>query len=134
MKDKCPRCHGGDTFLKGAVWGVVVGGVLGMLFAPDRGEETRKKLKKLAKEYQEKGENALLIAKDGAKKAKVKYHQYKEKADPYIESAKEKVSEIEKKIEKEKGPVIDKIQDFAETLEDEAKKIKKKYFKGVRKR
>lgn len=138
MKDidrkRCPRCHSGDTFFKGAVWGIAIGGVLGILFAPDRGEETRKKLEKLVKKYKEKGGDALVVAKDEAEKAKIKYQQYKQKAEPYIESAKEKISEIEKTIEKEKGPVMDKIQDFAETLEDEAKKIKKKYFKGVRKR
>lgn len=131
---KCLGCHGGDTFFRGVTWGIVIGGILGLLFAPDRGEETRKKLKKLAKEYKVKGEDALVVAKNEAGKAKVKYQQYKQKADPYIESAKEKISEIEKTIEKEKGPVMDRIQDFAETLEDEAKKIKKRYFKGVRKR
>jgi gas vesicle protein len=130
----CPKCHSGDTFLRGATWGFVIGGVLGLLFAPDKGEETRKRLKKLVKEYREKGEDALVIAKDEAEKAKVKYQEYKEKADPYIADAKEKISQIEKRIEEEKGPTMDKIQDFAETLEDEAKKIKKKYFKGVRKR
>jgi len=138
MKDikerKCQKCHSGDSFLRGMTWGVVIGGVLGIIFAPDKGEETRKKLKKLAYEYKGKGEDALLVVKDEAEKAGVKYRQYKEKADPYIESAREKISEIEKTIEKEKGPVMDKIQDFAETLEDEAKKIKKKYFKNVRKR
>jgi gas vesicle protein len=130
----CKHCQHGDSFVKGVFWGTVIGGVLGVLFAPEKGEETRNKLKKLTKEYREKGEDALVIAKDEAGKAKIKYQQYKQKADPYIEAAKEKISKIEKTIEKEKGPAMDKIQDFAETLEDEAKKIKKKYFKNVRKR
>jgi gas vesicle protein len=130
----CRHCHHGDSFIKGVFWGTVIGGVLGVLFAPERGEETRKKLKKLTREYRERSGDAFVAAKDEAAKAKVKYQQYKQKADPYIEAAKEKISEIEKTIEREKGPTMDKIQDFAETLEDEAKKIKKRYFKGVRKR
>lgn len=131
---KHPKHHSGESFFRGMTWGIVIGGVLGLLFAPEKGEENRKKLKKLAEEYKGKGENALILAKKEVKKAGIKYRQYKKTADPYIESAKEKISEIEKTIEKEKGPALDKIQDLADTLEDEAKKIKKKYFKGTRKR
>jgi gas vesicle protein len=130
----CKSCHHTDSFVKGVFWGTLIGGILGILFAPEKGEETRKKLKKLTAEYKGKGESALVVAKGEAEKAKVKYEQYKQKADPYIEAAREKISEIEKTIEREKGPTMDKIQDFADTLEDEAKKIKKKYFKGIRKR
>lgn len=130
----CKHCHNGGSFMNGVVWGAIIGGVLGVLFAPEKGEETRKKVKKLIREYKDKGEDYVEIAKIEAGKAKYKYDEYKEKAEPYIEAAKEKISEIEKTIEREKGPVKDKIEDFAETLEDEAKKIKKKYFKNVRKR
>jgi len=123
----CRSCHDAESFMRGVFWGTVIGAALGLLFAPGKGEETRKKLKKLISEYKVKGQATT-------ERTKLKYEEYKDKADPYIKEAKEKISEIQDSIEKEKGPVSDKIEDFADTLEEEAKKIKKKYFKGVRKR
>ena len=59
---KSPRCSchkKGGSFAEGLVWGTLVGGVLGILFAPDKGDETRKKIKKTAKEYEEKGKETF---------------------------------------------------------------------------
>ena len=134
----CNSNHNGDAFFKGLFWGAVAGAILGVMFAPDKGEETRKKLKKLAEEYEEKGHEAAKTAKVEFNKAKTKYEKIMEEAEPIIEEAKDKIAKIEKQVEKEvgkdKGPVLDALQDLEDTVDDEAHKIRKRFFKGTRRR
>src|SRR3972149_586047 len=47
------------SFVKGAFLGALVGAVLGVLFAPESGEKTRKKLKDKSGELVEKGLEAV---------------------------------------------------------------------------
>ena len=47
--------------------GVVVGGILGILFAPSSGKETREKIKERAKALGEKTKDTLSSFKDKAK-------------------------------------------------------------------
>jgi len=137
-EEPCRCSNKGDAFFKGLFWGAVAGAILGVIFAPDKGDETRKKLKKLAEDYEEKGHEAAKTAKVEFRKAKTKYEKIMERAEPIIEEAKDKIAEIEKRVEKEiakdKGPVLDALQDLEDTVDDEAHKIRKRFFKGTRKR
>lgn len=122
------------SFSRGFFWGAVIGGILGILFAPDKGENTRKKLKKTAEEYQDKGKKALEKAKIEMESAREKYEEIKIKTEPIIEKAREKMVDIKEIVEEKKDPILDTLGDFAENIEDGAKKIKKRYFSGVRKK
>lgn len=142
----------GGSFSRGFFWGAVIGGVLGVLFAPEKGEGTRKKIKETAKDYEEKGKEALESAAQELEKAKIKYEEaakkvepviekakekieeIKVKSEPYVEIAKEKASEIKEFIKENKDPVVDTFEDLANEVLDEGKLIKKRYFKGTRKR
>lgn len=61
--------------------GALVGGVLGVLFAPRKGKETREKVKEDLDNLKEKVDEASEV---GAKK----YSELKEEAKPYVKSFK----------------------------------------------
>lgn len=67
--------NGGKFFL-GALFGAIAGAVAGILFAPKSGKETRKIIGDKAKDYAEKGKEAL---DKGGEIAKEKIHQTAEK-------------------------------------------------------
>lgn len=69
------RDNEGKFFL-GALIGAAAGAVAGILFAPRSGEETRKMIGDKAKDYTEKGKEALYKGKEIAKE---KIHQTAEK-------------------------------------------------------
>ena len=48
----------GEDFLKGLVTGAVIGGILGILFAPKSGEETRKDIKEYTVKMKDKAVDA----------------------------------------------------------------------------
>lgn len=115
------------SFSKGFFWGAAIGALLGVIFAPDKGEETRKKIKKVAKEYEQKGEEVV-------EKAKEKYEEIKVKAEPFVEKTKEKINSVKNKIEENKEPFLNKIDEITDNIEEEIGKSRKRYFKGVKKR
>ena len=48
-----------NGFLAGILVGLAIGGILALLFAPERGDKTRKKLVKKSGVWQEKASDAL---------------------------------------------------------------------------
>ena len=93
------------TFLAGAATGFL----LGILFAPSSGKETRKKIKEEVKKGQELAvQGYTKVAKEAEKGAKV----VKEKAEESIEAIKEF-------LEKKKGDAVGERPEFLEDLETE---------------
>lgn len=85
------------------VLGFIIGGILGVLYTPTKGEETRKVLKKLLEEWSKKGvglsrEVGELIA------------EVKEEAEPTLSKAEEVVEETKETI----TPIIEKITPIQE--------------------
>lgn len=48
-----------NGFLAGLLVGLAIGGILALLYAPERGDKTRKKLVKRGGQWQEKASDAL---------------------------------------------------------------------------
>jgi gas vesicle protein len=76
------------TFLNG----VVVGVILGILFAPDSGEETRRKLSKKAQQVKDNCE-------DLADEVTTQYRKVKSKASDIINNAKQKFNDMQDEAE-----------------------------------
>ena len=88
----CKDCnHKSDgSFLSGVLFGAIIGAVAGVLYAPDRGDDTRKKLKKDADKFMGKAEP---IVNETIKRAKPIIAGVKENTGPLIERAKQKINE-----------------------------------------
>lgn len=88
------------SFLGGFLAGAVIGGLLGILFAPKAGEETRRDIKEKAEEFYEKG--------------KVVYGEQKERLQQAVESGKEAIStkgaELKEKIEETAAKLKEKAE------------------------
>ncbi|MEA2020456.1 MAG: YtxH domain-containing protein [Patescibacteria group bacterium] len=98
--------NSGESFVKGLFIGALGGAILGVLFAPDEGRETRRKLK-------EKGE------------------EIQKKAEPFVEEARESVKKIAEDLETASGPAKEEAKKKLKDLEGEIAKTKKRFFKGV---
>jgi gas vesicle protein len=66
-----------SKILIGVSAGLVTGAVLGILFAPDKGEDTRKEISDRVKKLTDSLESAF-------KKGKEKYSDIKEKVDQFV--------------------------------------------------
>lgn len=119
--------NNGGKFFKGVFWGVLAGTILGMLYAPEEGKKTRKKLKILSDEATTEGKKVV-------KRAKTKVEKFRQEAEPIIKQYKERLSEVAETIDKESVPVRDALEDALDSVSDGAKRVKKKYFKGTKKR
>ena len=87
----CDRCRTAGTGLAAFLLGAVVGAAIGLLYAPNKGETTRKRLKRWANDtYEDNKEYMLEHAQD-----------LKEKAKEHFEAAREKFNEGKEKVVKE---------------------------------
>ncbi len=87
----CDRCRAAGAGLAVFLLGAVVGAAVGVLYAPAKGETTRKKLKRWANDtYEDNKEYLLEHAQD-----------LKDKVKGHLEDAREKFNEGKEKVTKE---------------------------------
>jgi gas vesicle protein len=92
MRDKE---YGGGIFLEGLLLGAVLGGVLGVLFAPQSGEKTRQWLKEVKEDNQD-------IIDDGVKNVENLVTSAKQVIDDKIRKIEEKLNRKDDKSKKDK--------------------------------
>lgn len=107
--------NSGENFFKGLVFGALGGAILGILFAPDEGKKTRKRLKRTGLELRDK---AIETAEE-----------LEEVVGPWVEEAKEGVKDVVEHLEDASEPVRKVAKEKLEDLEKELTKTKKSFFK-----
>ena len=127
----CER-RDGDGFIFGVFLGAAVGGLLGILFAPEEGTKTREKLKRRLEEDSVKG-------RELAREVSEKVAEVREKAEPIISEMREKLQPVLEKIESLSEPVKEEVASYVEELKDEIGEkvddmdgMKKRFFKGIK--
>jgi len=110
--------HSGENFFKGLLFGVLGGALLGVLFAPAPGEETRKKLKEKGTELKDKA----LKAADNLE----------EVVGPWIEDTKEDIKDVVEKLEDASEPAREAVKEKLEDLEKDLARTKKNFFKKAK--
>ncbi|MEN6376285.1 MAG: YtxH domain-containing protein [Smithella sp.] len=112
--------NNGDL-LKGLIIGGLVGAVLGILFAPKSGKETREDIARKTEDVLEKAREEYEKAVDKSKQA---YEAAVKRLQNLEASAKEKVEEVE-------GKVADLAQQGSDIVHDSKNKLKKAIDAGV---
>jgi gas vesicle protein len=106
----CKSCDHSNAFVKGALFGTLIGAVLGVLYAPKAGSETRDLLNKETEKLKKQG--------------KEKYEDLRAEYEPKLEEAGKKLK-----------PILDKISDAAQDLPEQTEQVKEKlrkpFFKGT---
>ncbi|GMR19214.1 MAG: hypothetical protein BMS9Abin34_345 [Patescibacteria group bacterium] len=140
-------------FINSFTLGLVIGGVLGVLFAPKKGEETRETLGELLEVLSQQADILGGDVQEKVEKVKSEarpiIEQVKEKAAPIVEEIKpiqtdqpiieEMEEEAEKTITEVVEPAMDKAkEDLNQTIEqaraeirDRIQKRRPRYFKGI---
>jgi gas vesicle protein len=121
----CENCDSSKSFMKGIVFGAAAGAILGILFAPESGEKTRKRIKSESVKLKYKGLEALEDAKDKIQEAECKLDELRKEAEPMIENAIEDVEDTGEGIK-------ESIVETAERIGEKAKTLKNKYFRGTK--
>jgi gas vesicle protein len=85
----------GGEYLKGLIVGGLIGSVIGILFAPKSGRETRQEINRRADALIAKAKEEYEVALEKTKKA---YESSIEKLKELEETAKKKVTEVEEKV------------------------------------
>jgi len=130
--EQCQKHHrnhnsgGGGGFFDGLLWGALIGGVLGVLYAPEKGSESRAKLKEAADDVAEKGQEAY-------KKGKAVGTEIKTAAEPLIDEIEEMVRPVLERAAESGGDVQFKVMEKIEQLVEDAAKAEKDVSKRTRK-
>jgi gas vesicle protein len=96
------------SFLGGFLFGAVVGGILGILFAPKPGEETRKDIKESAEKLYERGKEI--------------YGEQKEKLEEAIETGREAVTQKSEELKSRLSETAAKLRERVQPQTPEAEK------------
>lgn len=123
----CEHCdHSKDTsFVSGVLMGAVAGAVLGLLLAPEKGEEVRRKLKAAGTQYAEKGKAFLDDVEDEAE-------VLKEKVRPIVRNIQRKAAPIKEALVEKAEEFENMAEDVKEKLNDEKDILKKRFFSGIK--
>ncbi len=108
-------------FLKGLLIGGVIGAVVGILYAPKSGKETREEIGRKAEELMAKAKEEYEQALEKSRKT---YETAVSRLKKLEESAREKVGELEAKA----GTMVEKGK---ESLEDNKSRLKRAIDAGV---
>lgn len=101
--------------------GVVAGLTLGLLFAPESGEETRRKVRKAAGEGWDKARDACGNASEEAKKA---FSEAREKASDFYGRAKEETADALQEMKARGRLARMELKDLRDTLKEQAADMK----------
>lgn len=100
--------HG--SFLLGTLFGLAAGAALGLLLAPERGSETRRRLKRSGKDLRQK------------------YNSVREKVEAAYDDIKEDLEPLSADIRDLAGPVVSRVREQAaplkETLEEKLEPLR----------
>ena len=122
-------CHHHEEGIATFILGALVGVALGVLYAPAKGETTRRKLKRWAEDVYEEGKEEITV-RAGELKEKFNAHSAaaKERAAELKEKVTEKAAEIKQRALQSSEDLRDKAADglekAAEVLDKTAKKIR----------
>ena len=108
-------------FLKGLLIGGIIGAVVGILYAPKSGKETREEIGRKAEELMAKAKEEYEQALEKSRKT---YETAVSRLKKLEESAREKVGELEAKA----GTMVEKGK---ESLEDNKSRLKRAIDAGV---
>ena len=108
----------GESILGAFLLGGVVGAVLGLLFAPKSGTESRAILTAKAEEYWGEGKEYY---ETGREKVSEVYESGREKASEVYESGREKASETAEELKLKIDAARDRLREQVETVSNQAK-------------
>jgi gas vesicle protein len=123
--------HHGPGFSSGIMWGALIGAALGVLYAPDKGDETRKKIKDIADDVSEKGKFVAAEAQEIAEEVKVASQPLLTELEKNIKPVLEKAQKSGKEVQVE---VMEKIEQLVEEASSgKSSKNMKKFMAGKKK-
>lgn len=119
MNDNQHRTHT-KSFILGSVIGAVVGAALGVLYAPKKGEETRKELKGKTEGFKDK---AKKVVKEGHQAFLEITEEAQKAATEFSKTAQENLKEVSESVSEKASEITKDIKD--------SKPRKPRYFRGI---